>query len=167
MHYRRWHRHGDPLILKKRSPGSGSVYLDGYGYFRVQVGKRSEKLHRLIMEAVLGRKLLPDEIVHHRDHDKQNNHPNNLELTTRAEHVSHHHKGVADKGINTDSERYCPRCQTVKPVEDFYRCKHNSGGRRTYCKPCSAARTVEQKDRRNARRNQLRATRKATKSYSP
>lgn len=166
MHYRRWQRHGDPLMVKKRANGSGCIYIDREGYFRVQFGRRSEKLHRLIMEAVLGRKLSPDEIVHHRDHNKWNNHPANLELTTRSKHITHHHKGISDSGLNTDTHRYCPRCNQVKSVEDFYPCKHNAGGRRPYCIPCCAERTRESKDQRNARRRELRTTRKAAQSHT-
>ncbi len=52
--------------------------------------------HRLVMERKLGRRLLPDEVVHHIDDDRANNDPDNLELfssngdhlrVTRAGHV--------------------------------------------------------------------------------
>lgn len=44
--------------------------------------------HRLVMEHTLGRFLLPTEVVHHRDRNKLNNHPDNLELfSTNAEHL--------------------------------------------------------------------------------
>lgn len=46
--------------------------------------------HRLVMEQHLGRFLSPTEDVHHRDQDKANNHIDNLELTTRSEHIRHH-----------------------------------------------------------------------------
>lgn len=36
--------------------------------------------HRLVMERTLGRHLKPTEVVHHKDGDKQNNTPDNLEL---------------------------------------------------------------------------------------
>lgn len=42
------------------------------------------------METVLGRPLLPTEIVHHKDEDKANNASSNLELTTKSEHGKHH-----------------------------------------------------------------------------
>jgi hypothetical protein len=42
------------------------------------------------MESILGRRLRSDEIVHHKDENKKNNEPGNLELMTRAEHARHH-----------------------------------------------------------------------------
>ena len=47
------------------------------------------------MEQHLGRKLLSSEIVHHKDEDSTNDAIDNLEILTRAEHASLHHKGVA------------------------------------------------------------------------
>ena len=46
--------------------------------------------HRIVMERILGRSLLPNEIIHHIDGDKLNNNPENLMLLTRAEHALLH-----------------------------------------------------------------------------
>ena len=45
-------------------------------------------MHRVVSEQVLGRKLLPNEIVHHRDGDKWNNDPSNLVVMTQSEHLT-------------------------------------------------------------------------------
>jgi hypothetical protein len=45
--------------------------------------------HRLVMEEFLGRRLDPGEVVHHKDNNPQNNHPDNLELfANNGEHLS-------------------------------------------------------------------------------
>ena len=50
-------------------------------------------VHRLTVEAKLGRSLLPGEVVHHKNHDSQDNHPDNLELcSSRYVHAQHHRK---------------------------------------------------------------------------
>jgi hypothetical protein len=59
------------------------VYLGNY---------RSQRLHRHIMEIHLGRKLLPTEIIHHKNHNPNDNAIENLEITTREEHARHHMK---------------------------------------------------------------------------
>lgn len=46
--------------------------------------------HRWVMEQVLGRQLLPTEQVHHINHDRLDNRPENLEVVTAAEHGQRH-----------------------------------------------------------------------------
>lgn len=47
--------------------------------------------HVLVMEKELGRPILPTEPIHHKDHNRQNNHPDNLEVfPSHAEHMKHH-----------------------------------------------------------------------------
>lgn len=47
-------------------------------------------MHRVIAEQMLGRPLQKGEIVHHKDGDKWNNDPSNLEIMTQAEHARIH-----------------------------------------------------------------------------
>ena len=54
--------------------------------------------HILVMEKKLDRRLAPGEVVHHKDHDPQNNHPDNLELyASNGEHLraEGHHRPKA------------------------------------------------------------------------
>lgn len=46
--------------------------------------------HREIMEDVLGRELLTEEHVHHKDGNRTNNCPSNLEILTKSEHARQH-----------------------------------------------------------------------------
>lgn len=45
---------------------------------------------RLVMEKIIGRKLEPDEDIHHKDGDRRNNSPNNLQLITHRRHSLFH-----------------------------------------------------------------------------
>jgi hypothetical protein len=52
-------------------------------------------IHRIVAESVIGRKLLCDEVVHHIDGDKHNNHPSNLALfPNKTIHAKCHAKGI-------------------------------------------------------------------------
>lgn len=63
------------------------AYIDDQGYIRISAGpQRGMRLHTLIAEAKLGRKLKPDEDVDHDDQNKLNNDPANLIVRGHREH---------------------------------------------------------------------------------
>ena len=67
------------------------TYKDNNGYLRFN---NSNKLvHRRVVEKNIGRRLLPNEIIHHRDGNKLNNNIENLQIfSSQDEHHSLHKK---------------------------------------------------------------------------
>lgn len=78
--------------------GGRRIREDGYAY--VWTEDKEVREHRYIMEQHLGRRLLPEEDVHHKDENKLNNDPSNLELLTRSEHSSYHAKKKVEEGTH-------------------------------------------------------------------
>lgn len=66
-----------------------------------------------------------------------------------------------------DTKRRCPDCEQIKPLQDFAVDRRNCSvvKRKTYCRPCSAARLLSwqrtNRDYYNARQREYRARRKA------
>lgn len=67
----------------------------GKSHIVIRVNGKRVYLHRHIKEQEIGRPLLPDEIVHHRDEDKFRNVGDNLEITTRSQHIRSHKWWIA------------------------------------------------------------------------
>lgn len=75
--------------------------------------------HRLVMEAVLGRYLKKEEVVHHRDEVKTHNWPSNLQLfACNADHLRHHAAMLRERSTHPMSESYACGC-----TRTTYRCQ--------------------------------------------
>lgn len=82
------------------------------GYIQEKRDGQWHMQHRLVMEQVLGRPLLPTERVHHKNGSRQDNRPENLELWTGvgSSKKDPHGVRVVDKVLDlldrlTDEER--------------------------------------------------------------
>jgi hypothetical protein len=95
FHYER-SRRGTPLDaprMRRRNtwkPHGDGWFIGGNGYvcrskIRADGARRVEYQHRTVMEEILARPLLPEENVHHKNGDRIDNRPENLELWTRSQ----------------------------------------------------------------------------------
>lgn len=77
--------------------GTGKGWTDKRGYrwlYVTENGKRrARREHRVIVERMLGRRLEPWELVHHKDGNPANNSEENLEVLEFGAHTAEHHTG--------------------------------------------------------------------------
>jgi hypothetical protein len=86
-------RHGIPLDAprKKNKNGEGCIDYSGYktisvkGHPNAMDKKGRIREHVYVMSQILRRPLLKGETVHHKNHDKLDNRPENLELWSRSQ----------------------------------------------------------------------------------
>jgi hypothetical protein len=105
------------------------TYSHNQGYLRVR-NERGEIVlqHRDVMERKLGRKLLSNEIVHHKNEVKTDNEPSNLETLTRAEHTSLHQAPAARVDVE------CAHCgQTFEKEARRIKAQAKLGRNTHYC----------------------------------
>lgn len=108
------------ITLDARVIGDVSVSSSGYLLVR-QNGKRVLQ-HRLIMEQLLGRKLIKGERVHHKNGDRQDNRPENLELWTGVNQSKKDPHGVrmVDKVLDLiERLKPCERERVAKRLEEL------------------------------------------------
>lgn len=120
-------------------------FVDAEGYVLVSIDRENPyysmaqhgyiKEHRLVMARSLGRCLFSDEIVHHIDHNKQNNHLSNLQL---KESSSSHMRGYEEQHICLDgTTQKTFGCYINIPLEHpFIKTKRSWTRIGTYCPYC-------------------------------
>lgn len=91
--------------------------------------------HRLVVEAVIGRIINPRvETVHHKDENKTNNEPANLQLVTFKEHRRIHDGWTQKNGVWW---KPCTVCRQSFPADSDHFHQRKTGRLVHTCKPCS------------------------------
>lgn len=80
-------RESDTAMNAKGVSKTSKGYLR---YSKRQDPNYERLVHVVVMERHIGRRLLPGEVVHHIDENKQNNDLSNLQLMTNSAHISLH-----------------------------------------------------------------------------
>lgn len=101
------------FLKNNRHPNfKGGRFKTNYGYVMIWVDGKYFFEHRVVMGQMIGRKLRRNERVHHKNHIKDDNRPENLELfEDNRKHVSSRHR------INM-SNRVCIRCNNKNTSHD-------------------------------------------------
>lgn len=103
-------------------------YLDKRGYVEGYIWendvRRKVWAHRYVMELVLGRRLLPDEDVHHINGIKGDNRPSNLQVLRHGEHTTLSNTGrIYSRGysLKLSSEERAARAGRMRQIRKLTR----------------------------------------------
>lgn len=129
-HYQRWIKYGDENTILIAPKGAGTIGAGGYR--RLFIKGRNVAHHRYVMEQIIGRRLGRDEFVHHINHDRLDNVPQNLQIVSRKQHVLLH------STFRNETHKQCSKCFTIKPRWAFPKdnAHPNSDRNFPWCKDC-------------------------------
>jgi hypothetical protein len=133
------------FYLSSAPGGYGTITKKGYRRIYDAGQKRYRFEHDMVWEQNYGP--IPDGFeIHHKDQDKLNNIPFNLQLVNDLEQKRIHSGCVIKDG---QWQKPCRRCKELKPVDEYYKVKTRNCIM-SICKACTVALAIN-----NKRRNKL------------
>lgn len=104
-------------VLEPRT--ESEVVLSSSGYVTVRVDGKRKLQHRLVMAHVIGRPLKPTERIHHKNGNRQDNRPENLELWTGPTKKDPHGVRLVDRVLDLiDGLTADERLRVLKRLEE-------------------------------------------------
>ncbi len=122
------------MVVTQRERGTGTITSHGYKEIRVNGSRIYE--HRYIWEFYYG-PVPKGYNIHHVDEDKLNNAIENLEVLPHGSHSRKHQIARKLKLGTTETHKYCPACDAVKPRFEFGRHRLTPDGQRWCCRICN------------------------------
>lgn len=100
-------RHDNHVRGASHPRWNDGIMTNSHGYVLVRVPEDHHlrcrdgyaREHQLVAEEMLGRRLRAGELVHHKNDNKADNRPENLEVKTRSEHARLHCQRLWDSGV--------------------------------------------------------------------
>jgi hypothetical protein len=145
MHHGRWRRHGDPLTLKTRPQGSGSISPAGYVRYRsVLSNPEGKREHIVVAERALGKPLPAGAVVHHFNENPSDNRPENL-VVCPSEHYHNllHKRMRALAACGNADYLKCKICKEYDARENLF---VEAGDRHHWHRSCRNAQIKKRRD---------------------
>jgi len=105
---------------------SSTRHITAYGYVRIKCPSHPHATsngwvleHIVVVTAMLGRPLRRNECVHHKDQNKQNNSPDNLEVVDRALHAQQHGNNPNTRRVGAENPLILCACGCATPLAQY------------------------------------------------
>lgn len=118
---------------EKSSRWKGGRRIIEGGYVIRTVDGKEVREHRLVMSLAIGRNLLHDEVVHHKNGNSSDNRLENLQLMTRASHTRLHYEILSAEGRERSRQHKIGRRPTQETKEKMRQARRIFWERKREC----------------------------------